>query len=148
MSNNKFEKEKIKMTPETGFNLVGIDYFENPGNQLYIVEHFDMYQDALTAKKYRKIQDEYFILYKDQNNEFCARWNRKIVNCTKFYKIFYHRLKKVEIMTDETNDIIDTIYEKKVSNQAQIHLKKVFVKVLKQNIKFLMNQNLLAVERY
>ena len=39
MANNKFEKEKIKMTPETGFNLVGIDYFENPGNQLYIVEH-------------------------------------------------------------------------------------------------------------
>ena len=38
MSNNQFEKEKIKMTPETGFNLVGIDYFENPGNQLYIVE--------------------------------------------------------------------------------------------------------------
>ena len=70
MSNNKFEKEKIKMTPETGFNLVGIDYFEN---QLYIVEHFDMYQDALTAKKDRKIQDEYFILYKDQNNEFCTR---------------------------------------------------------------------------
>ena len=58
MSNDKFEKEKIKMTPETGFNLVGIDYFENPGNQLYIVEHFDMYQDALTAKKDRKIQDE------------------------------------------------------------------------------------------
>ena len=28
MSNNKFEKEKIKMTPETGFNLVGIDYFD------------------------------------------------------------------------------------------------------------------------
>ena len=73
MSNSKFEKEKIKMTPETGFNLVGIDYFENPGNQLYIVEHFDMYQDALIAKKDRKIQDEYFILYKDQNNEFCAR---------------------------------------------------------------------------
>ena len=73
MSNNKFEKEKIKMTPETGFNLVGIDYFENQGNQLYIVEHFDMYQDALTAKKDRNVQDEYFILYKDQNNEFCTR---------------------------------------------------------------------------
>ena len=73
MTNNKFEEEKRKLTPETGFNLVGIDYFENPGNQLYIVEHFDMYQDALTAKKDRKMQDEYFIRYKDQNNEFCAR---------------------------------------------------------------------------
>ena len=73
LSDSKFEKEKITLTPETGFNLVGIDYFENPGNQLYIIEHFDMYQDALNAKKDRKIQDEYFILYKDQKNEFCSR---------------------------------------------------------------------------
>ena len=73
MSNDQFAKEKIKMTPETGFNLVGIDYFENPVGQLYVIEHFDMYQDALNAKKNRKIQDEYFILYKDQNNEFCSR---------------------------------------------------------------------------
>ena len=51
----------------------GIYYFENTGNQLFIVDHFYMYQYALTAKKDRKIQDEYFILYKDQNNEFCAR---------------------------------------------------------------------------
>merc|ERR1739841_397799 len=29
-----------------------------------------MYQDALNAKKDRKNQEEYFILYKDQNNEF------------------------------------------------------------------------------
>ena len=27
MSNDIFEKEKKKLTPETGFNLVGIDYF-------------------------------------------------------------------------------------------------------------------------
>ena len=73
MSNDQFEKEKMKLTPETGFNLVGMDYFENPGNQLYIIEHFEMYQDALNAKKDRKIQNEYFILYKDQNNKFYSR---------------------------------------------------------------------------
>jgi hypothetical protein len=28
MSKDIFEKEKVKLTPETGFNLVGIDYFE------------------------------------------------------------------------------------------------------------------------
>ena len=56
MSKNRFENEKIKLTPETGFNLVGIDYFEDTGNQLYIIEHFDMYQDALNAKKDRKIK--------------------------------------------------------------------------------------------
>jgi hypothetical protein len=73
LSNNKVEKEKMKLTPEIGFNLVGIDYFEDDGNQLYLVEHYDMYQNALNAKKDRKNQDEYFILYKDQNNEFCCR---------------------------------------------------------------------------
>lgn len=73
MTEDIFEKEKIALTPESGFNLIGIDYFSDSHNQLYLIEHFDMYQDALNAKKDRKIQDEYFILYKDQNNEFCSR---------------------------------------------------------------------------
>ncbi len=73
MSNNRFKDEKIKLTPKTGFNLVGIDYFEDTGNQLYIIEHFDMYQDALNAKKDRKNQEEYFVLYMDQNNECVSR---------------------------------------------------------------------------
>ena len=77
MSNNTLEKEKIKLTPKTGFNLVSIDYFEDKGNQLYLIEHFERYQDALNAKKERKNQDEYFVLYKDQNNEFCCRCIRK-----------------------------------------------------------------------
>ena len=68
-----FEKEKIKLTPKTGFNLVGIDYFEDTGNQLYLVEHFEMYQDALNAKKDRKNQEDYFVLYKGQNDEFVCR---------------------------------------------------------------------------
>ena len=50
MSNNKFEEEKRKLTPETGFNLVGIDYFGDTENQLYLIEHFEMYQNALNAK--------------------------------------------------------------------------------------------------
>ncbi|MBT3329500.1 MAG: hypothetical protein HN384_06145 [Nitrosopumilus sp.] len=73
MSKDIFEKEKIKLTPETGFNLIGIDYFEDAGNQLYLVAHFEMYQDALNAKKERKNQEEYFVLYKGQNNEFVCR---------------------------------------------------------------------------
>jgi hypothetical protein len=73
MSNDIFEKEKVKLTPETGFNLVGIDYFEDTGNQLYLIEHFEMYQDALNAKKDRKNQEEYFVLYKGQNDEFVCR---------------------------------------------------------------------------
>jgi len=81
MSKDIFEKEKVKLTPETGFNLVGIDYFEDTGNQLYLIEHFEMYQDALNAKKDRKNQEEYFVLYKGQNDEF---------NFTKIYKRSYH----------------------------------------------------------
>jgi hypothetical protein len=73
MSKDIFEKEKVKLTPETGFNLVGIDYFEDTGNQLYLIEHFEMYQDALNAKKDRKNQEEYFVLYKGQNDEFICR---------------------------------------------------------------------------
>ncbi len=73
MTEDIFEKEKIKLTPETGFDLVGLDYFADTENQLYLVEHFEMYQDALNAKKERKNQDEYFILYKGSGGEFFCR---------------------------------------------------------------------------
>ncbi len=73
MTEDIFEKEKINLTPETGFDLVGIDYFADSGNQLYLVRHFEMYQDALNAKKERKNQDEYFILYKGAGGEFFCR---------------------------------------------------------------------------
>jgi hypothetical protein len=68
-----FKKEKIKMTPEVGFDLVGIDYFAESGNQLYLIEHFEMYQDALNAKKEKKNPTEYFILYKGTGGELLSR---------------------------------------------------------------------------
>ena len=73
MTEDIFEKEKINLTPEVGFDLVGIDYFADSGNQLYLVGHFEMYQDALNAKKEKKNQDEYFILYKGAGGEFFCR---------------------------------------------------------------------------
>ena len=73
MTDNIFEKEKINLTPETGFDLVGIDYFAELGNQLYLIKHFEMYQDALNAKKERKNPDEYFVLYKGGNGELFSR---------------------------------------------------------------------------
>lgn len=57
------DAEKARLTPESGFNLVGIDPFGSLGNQLYLIEHFDQYKDALSAKKSRKNPDEYLILY-------------------------------------------------------------------------------------
>jgi len=68
-----FEKEKMKLTPENGFNLVAVDYFADSDNQLYLVEHFEMYQDALNAKKERKNSDDYFILYKGTGGEYLYR---------------------------------------------------------------------------
>jgi hypothetical protein len=57
------DEEKKSLTPESGFNLVGIDPFAAPGSRLYLIEHFDLYQDALKAKKLRKNPEEYLILY-------------------------------------------------------------------------------------
>ncbi|EGG41110.1 hypothetical protein Nlim_1917 [Candidatus Nitrosarchaeum limnium SFB1] len=73
MTDDIFEKEKIKLTPENGFNLVAVDYFADSDNQLYLVEHFEMYQDALNAKKERKNSEDYFILYKGTGGEFLYR---------------------------------------------------------------------------
>jgi len=73
MQNSDFENAKKELTPDSGFNLVGIDYFEAPQGQLYLVEHFDMYQDALNAKKNRKNSEEYFILYKGSGSEYLSR---------------------------------------------------------------------------
>ena len=72
MENNDLENSKKEFTPDSGFNLVGIDYFNEPHGQLYFIEHFDMYQDALKAKKNRKNPNEYFILYKGTGGEFLS----------------------------------------------------------------------------
>jgi len=73
MSEEITEEEKIKLTPEIGFNLVGIDFFESKGNRLYLVKYFDAYQDALAAKKEKKRPEDYFILYKGAGDEFFSR---------------------------------------------------------------------------
>lgn len=64
MSSEITEQEKLALTPESGFSLMGMDPFEVAGKKLYFIEHFDLYQDALKAKKNRKNPDEYLILYK------------------------------------------------------------------------------------
>ena len=64
MSTDVTEEEKKTLTPESGFDLCGIDYFEPLGKRLYFIEHYDKYQDALHAKKERDRPDEYLILYK------------------------------------------------------------------------------------
>ncbi|MGI0006984.1 MAG: hypothetical protein ACREAR_03180 [Nitrosotalea sp.] len=64
MSSDVTEEEKNTLTPESGFDLCGIDYFESFGRRLYFIAHYERYQDALQAKKERDRSDEYLILYK------------------------------------------------------------------------------------
>ena len=64
MSSDITEEERKSLTPESGFDLCGIDYFESLGKRLYFIGHFEKYQDALKAKKERDRPDEYVILYK------------------------------------------------------------------------------------
>ena len=73
MENGELEKAKKDLTPENGFNLIGIDYFVDPQGQLYFIEHFERYQDALNSKKNRKNPDEYIILYKGSSGELLSR---------------------------------------------------------------------------
>ncbi|MFB5622108.1 MAG: hypothetical protein ACE5Q7_04155 [Candidatus Nitrosomaritimum yanchengensis] len=73
MEENSLEQEKKHFTPEKGFNLVGIYYFDNTDGQLYLIENFEMYQDALNAKKNRKKPEEYLILYKGPGGEYLSR---------------------------------------------------------------------------
>ncbi len=63
MSADVTEEEKKALTPESGFNLCGIDYFESLGRRLYFIAHYEKYQAALRAKKERDRPDEYLILY-------------------------------------------------------------------------------------
>lgn len=60
-------EEKLALTPESGFNLVGIDPFGSFGSRLYLIEHYEMYQDALKSKKRRKNPEEYLILYSNSD---------------------------------------------------------------------------------
>jgi len=73
MEEEDLEKVKKEFTPDNGFDLVGIDYFDEPNGQLYFIEHFDMYQDALNAKKNRKNPEDYFVLYKGSSGEYLSR---------------------------------------------------------------------------
>ena len=70
---DKFGVDREGLTPESGFALVGIDYLSDSRGQLYLIEHFEMYQDALKAKKDRKNPDEYLVLYRGTGGEFCYR---------------------------------------------------------------------------
>ena len=64
---NLFDRVQARvkeMTPKTGFNVVGVDKFETPGEELYLVGHFALRSDAekaLLQKKKESPGDDYHI---------------------------------------------------------------------------------------
>lgn len=43
--------QKEAMTPKEGFNLVGLDDYEEPGDQLFLIAHYDTRAEAVAAEK-------------------------------------------------------------------------------------------------
>lgn len=43
--------QKKEMTPKTGFNLVGLDDFEDPGEQLFLISSHKTEAEAKSAQK-------------------------------------------------------------------------------------------------
>lgn len=51
--------QKKEMTPKKGFNLVGLDDFERPGEQLFLISHHDTEPEARAAsRKYNKLNKD------------------------------------------------------------------------------------------
>lgn len=61
---DKIEKERKEMTPKKGFNCVGVDKFEVPGEALYLVSHHGSRAEALSAAKKMKREnpaDDFYV---------------------------------------------------------------------------------------
>lgn len=43
--------QKRELTPKEGFNLVGLDDYEEPGDQLFLIGHYKTKSEALAAEK-------------------------------------------------------------------------------------------------
>lgn len=56
-------EHKNKFVPKEGFNLVGVDDFEEPGEELYLVGHFDSREEAEAFKAKRLKADPNEVLH-------------------------------------------------------------------------------------
>ena len=69
----RLQRQREKLTPDSGFCLVGIDRLADVRGELYEIERYDRYQDALDAKNSRDSPEEYYILYRDAEGNCCHR---------------------------------------------------------------------------
>ena len=44
-------KERKTFTPESGFNLIGLDWFAVPGEKMFLIAHYDSLEQAEAAQK-------------------------------------------------------------------------------------------------
>ena len=72
-ADSRLEAQRKRLTPDSGFSLVGIDRLVDIRGELYEIERFAAYQDALDAKKSRDRPEEYFVLYRDAEGNCCHR---------------------------------------------------------------------------
>jgi hypothetical protein len=48
---DKLFEARDRMIPADGYNLVGIDYSKDIGDELYLISHHDTFGEALDAKE-------------------------------------------------------------------------------------------------
>ncbi len=56
--------DRSRFTPATGWNLVGIDTFEIPGEQLYLISHHGKKSEAMAAAGARPSSEKTTVLGK------------------------------------------------------------------------------------
>lgn len=58
-------RQKQAMTPKSGFNLVGLDDYEKPGEQLFLISSHKTERDAVKAQKeyMKKNRDSQTFIY-------------------------------------------------------------------------------------
>lgn len=66
----RIEAERRALTPETGFNVVGVDRFELPGEAAYLVSHHDTRAEAEAVAKRMKREnpDDDFHIYESEKS--------------------------------------------------------------------------------
>lgn len=64
----KMIEDKNRHTPVSGFNLVGLDDLEPPGEQLYLIGNFPTMEEALAAQAAWSHSDKTYI-YKPKAND-------------------------------------------------------------------------------
>lgn len=69
----RLQRQREKLTPDSGFCLAGIDRLADVRGELYEIERYGRYQDALDARNSRDSPEEYYILYRDAEGNCCHR---------------------------------------------------------------------------